>query len=102
VDDIQAQLDQASSSFGVEAELAALKAETQGPNPAALPHADGAAATGGGTAEDDDNLDAVDAIEVDRNGAGGAGGVGGGGDGSESPASGKPSETATAGEATAP
>jgi phage shock protein A len=105
VDDIQAQLDQASSSFGVEAELAALKAETQGPNPAALPHADGAAATGGGTAEDDDNLDAVDAvdaIEVDGNGAGGAGGVGGGGDGSESPASGKPSETATAGEATAP
>ncbi|MHB1717201.1 MAG: hypothetical protein ACYCV5_07730, partial [Acidimicrobiales bacterium] len=96
---------QASSSFGVEAELAALKAETQGPNPAALPHADGAAATGGGTAAAADNhdaVDAVDAIEVDGNGAGGAGGVGGGGDGSESPASGKPSETATAGEATAP
>ncbi len=43
VDDIQAQLDQASTQSSVDAELAALKAEvgTGGPPPAALGSADG-------------------------------------------------------------
>jgi len=92
VDDIQAQLDQASSSFGVEAELAALKAETQGASPAAaLPDAGSGAEPDGDSGEDDDNPDAVDAIEVDRNAAGG----------SVTQGSGKPPEAATAGEAAA-
>jgi phage shock protein A len=92
VDDIQAQLDQASSSFGVEAELAALKAETQGASPAAaLPDGGSGAEPDGDSGEDDDNPDAVDAIEVDRNAAGG----------SVTQGSGKPPEAATAGEAAA-
>lgn len=92
VDDIQAQLDQASSSFGVEAELAALKAETHGTSPAAaLPDGGSGAEPDGDSGEDDDNPDAVDAIEVDRNAAGG----------SVTQGSGKPPEAATAGEAAA-